>query len=40
LPRPINDRELLFHKKAVGYNSFGPAWSKQFGECDQQMCKQ
>jgi hypothetical protein len=39
LPRPVNDQELLFHKKAVGDDSPGPARSQQFGECCQQVCK-
>ncbi|MFW2438857.1 MAG: hypothetical protein ACN4GR_05740, partial [Arenicellales bacterium] len=30
---PINDQELLFHKKAVGDDRLRSARSKQFGEC-------
>ena len=39
LPRPINDKELLFHEQAVSDDSPGPARSKQFGECRQKMGK-
>ena len=45
LPRPINDRESLFYGKAVGNDrlglvlGLGPARSKQFGDCCQQVCK-
>ena len=38
-PRPVNDndKELLFHKQAVGDDSPGSARSKEFGECGQKM---
>ena len=31
--RPINDQELLFHKKAVGNNGLGPTGPQEFGGC-------